>query len=297
MTFAAQATAAFTPIAAVYDSASVSRALTWAQSFVEGYCDRVFDLTTGYVDTVDPKPYRSARLSYRPVNNVQAVYALLPPQSGSWPTVTQAVSATGGTFTAGSYYWVVTAVNGGGESVRSNEVTATLTGSTSSNVLSWAAVPGAVSYNVYRGTSPMGENILVANVSAVTYTDTGVAGVSRVPTTGLVWTQLFNYSYVSDTGLLYDTTGEPGTYWQSNLLSWPTVRGGLRVTYDFGYSVVPQGLVDVACRLAQQYLENPALQMQRTTGDISGRFSGSTGVKLNEFDKMILDRHADIGIA
>jgi hypothetical protein len=296
MTFSTQLSAAFAPIAAVYDSASVSRALTWAQSFVEQYCDRTFDLTTGYVDVVDPKPYRSARLTNRPVTNVQAVYALLPPQAGSWPTVTQTVSASGGTLASGGCYWVVTAVSAGGESVASNEVSYNLTGSTSSNVLAWGAVAGASSYNVYRGRSAGSENTLVANVTATTYTDTGAAGVLRVPTTGLVWTQVFNYTFIADTGVIYDTSGLTGNY-STGITTWPNSKGGLKVIYDFGYDIVPQPLIDSSCRLAQQYLENPTLQVSRSIGDINGRFSGSGGIQLNPMDKEILGRFADIGIS
>jgi hypothetical protein len=78
---------------------------------------------------------------------------------------------------------------------------------------------------------------------------------------------------------------------------WPTIKGGLKVVYDYGYATVPQGLIDSACRFAQQYLENPTLQMQRTIGDIGGRFSGSTGIQLNPLDREILGRHADVGIS
>ena len=90
-------------------------------------------------------------------------------------------SGTGGTLSAGTNFWVVTAVDANGETTRSNEVQATLTGSTSSAALSWTAVPGATSYNVYRGTSTTNENILVANTVNPTYTDTGAAGTSVTP--------------------------------------------------------------------------------------------------------------------
>ena len=311
MTFATQLSAAFTPIAAVYDSASVSRALSWSQSFVEGFCDRSFDYVANHVSIVDPKPYRSARLTRWPVLNVESVYALLPAANNSQANLTIVGSGSGGTFAAGTYYWVVCGVSATvpvsagsntsttfvAEQQMSNEVVLTLSGSTSSATLSWAAVPGMVSYNVYRGNMSGAENRLVANVTGTTYTDTGTAGTPQVPTTGLFWQQLFNYAFMPKSGLLYDTTGEPGTYWQSNLLSWPTVKGGLRVTYDYGYQVIPQGLIDVSCRLAQQYLENPALMMQRRIGDSEARFSGSGGLVLNQLDERILDRFTDVGLA
>lgn len=87
-----------------------------------------------------------------------------------------ATAGTGGTHTAGVKFWKITATNASGETVGSNEVSAILT-STSTQVLSWAAVTGATGYNVYRGTAANQENVLVASVGAVTtYTDTGAAG-------------------------------------------------------------------------------------------------------------------------
>lgn len=55
--------------------------------------------------------------------------------------VTVTPSASGGTFAAGAYYWVVTAVNALGETLPSLEVTATLTGAASSVVLNWNTLP------------------------------------------------------------------------------------------------------------------------------------------------------------
>lgn len=91
-------------------------------------------------------------------------------------------STTGGTLTAGPYFWVVTAITAAGETPVSNEVTATLTGSTSSVVLKWTLPTGATGVKVYRGTATGAENTLVATLGAVsTYTDTGAAGSAATP--------------------------------------------------------------------------------------------------------------------
>ena len=93
-------------------------------------------------------------------------------------------SGTGGTFAAGTYYWVVTATTAAGETVRSSEITATLSGSTSSNALSWTQVTGATGYKVYRGTTAGGESSLITTIgsgSTVTYTDTGTVGTGATP--------------------------------------------------------------------------------------------------------------------
>lgn len=88
-------------------------------------------------------------------------------------------ATTGGTFTAGHYYWVITATNFAGETIASNEVNATLTGQTSSAVLSWTLPDGATGIRIYRGTASGAENKLIAKLGAVTtYTDTGSVGVT-----------------------------------------------------------------------------------------------------------------------
>lgn len=101
------------------------------------------------------------------------------------PVLTLGTTATtGGTLAAGQTYWKITAINAQGETVGSNEVTALLTGATSTQVLSWATVPSATGFRVYRGTAPGAENKLVATLGVVTtYTDTGAAGTTAsVPT-------------------------------------------------------------------------------------------------------------------
>jgi hypothetical protein len=93
-------------------------------------------------------------------------------------------STTGGTLTSGAKFWVVTATNANGETTRSNEVTATLTGSTSSAVLTAPAVDGATGWTIYRGTTAGSETTKVATVSgsgALNYTDTGATGTSASP--------------------------------------------------------------------------------------------------------------------
>ena len=110
----------------------------------------------------------------------------------------------------------------------------------------------------------------------------------------LVWTALTNFAFVSETGLIYDTSGQPGVPVTTEALSWPWMPGSLKVTYTHGYSVIPSALIDAGCRLAQQYLENPTLKMQRRTGDQEGRFAGSSGVVLNRMDEAILGRYTDV---
>lgn len=94
-------------------------------------------------------------------------------------------SGTGGTIPAGTYYYRVTAVGPTGETVGSNEVTVVLSGATSSVALTWAAVPGATAYKIYRGTLIDAEVLLASpGGTGTAYTDTGAAvpGTARVAT-------------------------------------------------------------------------------------------------------------------
>lgn len=103
-----------------------------------------------------------------------------------------ATATTGGTLAAGAYFYVVTALgvpaawppsSAGviGETVASNEQTITTTGSTSENTVSWAAVPGATGYKVYRGTAAGGENVYFSVGTATSFVDTGAAGSAGTP--------------------------------------------------------------------------------------------------------------------
>lgn len=89
--------------------------------------------------------------------------------------------ASGGSFVADDYFWVVTAITGVEESVVSNEVTAAIA-LNGRQVLNWIKVPGATGYRVYRGTATTVWGRLVATLGDVaTYTDTGIAGTAQAP--------------------------------------------------------------------------------------------------------------------
>lgn len=88
-------------------------------------------------------------------------------------------TAVGGT----TYYYQITAKNDDGASGASNEVQATaaggsfaLVGNVSGNsvVLTWAAIPGASSYRIYRGTSESNLNVLPSGVITTSFSDTTV---------------------------------------------------------------------------------------------------------------------------
>lgn len=88
----------------------------------------------------------------------------------------------GGTFAAGTYYWVVTGTDSYGETTASNEANAVIA-LNGSATLTWGALPaGTTGVKVYRGTAAGAENALIATLGAVVaYTDTGTAGSAATP--------------------------------------------------------------------------------------------------------------------
>ena len=102
------------------------------------------------------------------------------PAGSCLPPVQAAPSAgSGGSLVdTTTYYWVVTAINANGETTKSNQETLTISAPNQTAHLSWAAVPGATGYKVYRSTTT---NVyttpaLVATLGTVLlYADTGTA--------------------------------------------------------------------------------------------------------------------------
>lgn len=94
-----------------------------------------------------------------------AIEQLTPPVQAALAT-----AASGGTITAGTYRYVLTAINAVGETTQSNEQTIVTTGSTSTVTVTWTAVPGATGYKLYKtaaGGGPLTE-LLYKTVGAVT---------------------------------------------------------------------------------------------------------------------------------
>lgn len=93
-------------------------------------------------------------------------------------------STAGGTglTAATAYFYVVTALNAAGQTVKSNEQTVTTgAGATNSVVVSWAAVSGATGYRIYRGTATGAQSVFYSVGAVVTFTDTGAASTAGTP--------------------------------------------------------------------------------------------------------------------
>ncbi len=90
---------------------------------------------------------------------------LTPPVQAALATAT-----TGGTITAGTYRYVLTAINAVGETNASNEQTIVTTGSTSTVTVTWTAVTGATGYKLYKTAAggASGTELLYRTVGLVT---------------------------------------------------------------------------------------------------------------------------------
>lgn len=191
------------------------------------------------------------------ITNLDLGFTLTPPSA-----LTAAPSTTGGTFAAGTYFWVVTAVNANGETIKSNEVQAVLTGSTSSVALTWNAVDGATGYNVYRGTSTTNENKLITTATTNTYTDTGSAGTTATLPTSNTAERSANTSLVLAPILARIYNGELQTIDQANtpniqLVANSTVLGLTSLIYDVAFT-------NVVYASANQVLKNFAFTAPTT---------------------------------
>jgi hypothetical protein len=195
------------------------------------------------------------------ITNLDLGVALTPPSG-----LSATGSTSGGSFAAGTYFWVVTAVDANGETTKSNEVQAVLTGSTSSVALSWNGVDGATGYNVYRGTTTTNENKLITTVTTTSYTDTGTAGTTAtLPTTNTA-ERSANTSLVLAPILARIYNGELQTINQAGtpniqLVANSSVLGLSSLIYDVSFT-------NVVYASANQVLKNFAFTALTTAGTV-----------------------------
>lgn len=127
------------------------------------------------------------------------------------PPVQAAIAGlgTGGGLAAATYYYVVSALNAAGETLKSNEQSYVATGTTSSVTVSWAAVPGATSYRIYRGTAPATETVYYTALgTATSFLDTGAANTGGTP------------AVANTTGITFNADGSGGILSQTTGTDW-----------------------------------------------------------------------------
>jgi hypothetical protein len=161
----------------VKDAASSDATRTQLPAQYIGLVDRRFE-PTRILDHIPSTPMAGPSVEF-------IVHTGNTPSVGA-PVITLGTAASGGSFAAGTYFWKLTATNTAGETIGSNELTATLTAN-QKQPINWTAITGADGYRLYRGTVAGGEDVLVAEISGgttATYTDLGGAGTSAtVPLT------------------------------------------------------------------------------------------------------------------
>ena len=123
-------------------------------------------------------------------------------------TVAAAKTSTGGDTLVGTYFYVVTAIVGGVESVASAEATASTDSSNKTISVTWSPVTGATAYNIYRGTSAGAENIVFSPAgTSTTFNDDGTkTSANGTPATVDMTTALTNLPSLGLNG----NTPEPG---------------------------------------------------------------------------------------
>lgn len=103
------------------------------------------------------------------------------------PVQNAATGTAGGSLTNGTtYFYVITAIDGYGESLASNERSFTATATNQTATLNWDTVPGATGYRIYRTTTSgtYGATSLVTTINlgtTNTYNDTGTALTAGTP--------------------------------------------------------------------------------------------------------------------
>ena len=127
----------------------------------------------------------------------------------------------GGSFAAATYFWKVTAIDGNGETMGSNEATVAIA-LNGSATLNWSPVQGAQAYRVYRGTATNAEQFVATTAHGVTsYTDTGTVASGAIPTTNTTGQQQIaqqSYYWMYITGDVFTIPGElttPATWEQT----------------------------------------------------------------------------------
>ena len=97
------------------------------------------------------------------------------------------LSATGGTLTAATYHYYVSAIGSGGESLASAEIQQVVaSGTTNQITLAWTPVEGAIGYYVYgRTASPSRLATLGANAVSFVDTGSGTADATNFPVTDI----------------------------------------------------------------------------------------------------------------
>lgn len=169
---------------------------------------------------------------------------LLPPVQSALGTAT-----TGGTITAGTYRYVVTAINASGETTVSNEQTIVTTGATSTVTVTWVAVTGATGYKLYKTAAGggTGTELLYKTVGlVVSDIDTAPGAPSGAfPTTN---TASNSGVYVAPTKFIpfmsESLTSTQATIWRRPIRQSADIIGAVPGNFNVGGDISIEGMED-----------------------------------------------------
>lgn len=170
------------------------------------------------------------------INTYSSVFFTSPVQGATNPQ-------PGGALTNGTtYYYVVTAIDGFGESLPSNEQSYQATAANRTARISWAAVPGATGYRIYRSTTPgsYGASSRVTTINSgatVTFNDPGAATGAGSPPARFAVIRMFDLGPGASIGVEAEPT-------QTADISYFTDDYSLTVTGGIG-GLAPQIMTKV----------------------------------------------------
>ena len=170
----------------------------------------------------------------------------LPPPTQS----ALATASSGGTITAGTYKYIVTAINALGETTGSNEQTIVTTGATSTVTVTWVAVTGATGYKLYK-TASGGATQTELNYKTVGAVTTDIDTAPGAPAGALPLVNTANtpnvyappvkfVPYLSE-GLSYSQA----TTWRRPIRNTPGLVGAVAGDSQAGGDIVIEAISDV----------------------------------------------------
>lgn len=248
------------------NSALASTVVSGINQYIEDYTNRCWGEATTVTERYDWAPLIYLRHQDINTNAGPNVVSMGVPSVS-----TPVISATGGTLPAGTYYYVVTGLSKYGqlsdtdevgETSRSNEVTATTTGSTSSVELSWTPLAGADGYNIYRSTAAGTETLLATVTSGTSFTDTGsdTPGTQTPPAVSGGMTVILGYpnkmqETLDNTSFFWDQWGRVTMYLQQPRQFNPSAVNNdlVQIIYTYGVITVPQDMFSAALGIAANF--------------------------------------------
>lgn len=175
--------------------------------------------------------------AHEPKSTAPLNAAKIPLTSVTASSKTYGLTGAGGSLVAGTYFYVISAVNGSGESWASEASNVTLS-STGSVSLTWSAASGATSYNIYRIESSGDIYKVASGVTALSFTDNGTGSAYQFALLSAV-TPSTSGGTLADGEYYYTVTALVGGVWTiPSQDTSATVSGGGTSSVALSWSAV-----------------------------------------------------------